>query len=41
MSVIFGAVIWPKNWHFGLCCLTNGDMQRKSGVRFKKLPRGR
>ena len=27
----FGVVLWPKNWHFGLFCQTNGDMQRKSG----------
>ena len=29
--LIFCIVLWPKYWHFGLCCQTNGDMQRKSG----------
>ena len=30
MSVMFGVVLWPKNWYFGLSYQTNGDMQRES-----------
>ena len=30
--VVFGAVLWSKEWYFGVCCQTNSAMQQKSGI---------
>ena len=32
ISEFWCSVLWPKDKHFSLCCQTNDDMQRNSGI---------